>query len=93
MLRFVVILLAAILLISFLRSIIGILIKGFAAVINSTEPSAATSSRQAAVPSSSELKKDPVCGTYVPVATSVKKTVAGSVVHFCSTDCRDKYRG
>ena len=92
MLRFVVILLAAILLISFLRSIIGILIKGFAAVINSTEPSSGPS-RQAAVESSSELKKDPVCGTYVPVATSVKKTVAGSVVHFCSTDCRDKYRG
>ena len=92
MLRFVVILLAAILLISFLRSIIGLLIKGFAAVINTNGPSPATS-RQAAVPSSSELKKDPVCGTYVPVATSVKKTVAGSVVHFCSTDCRDKYPG
>ncbi len=40
-----------------------------------------------------ELKKDPVCGTFVAVSTSVKKTVHGEVVHFCSEACRDKYNG
>jgi len=38
-----------------------------------------------------ELKKDPVCGTFVAVASSIKRTVDGKVIHFCSTACRDKY--
>jgi YHS domain-containing protein len=37
------------------------------------------------------LKRDPVCGTYVPADNSVRKVVAGEVLHFCSPECRDKY--
>jgi YHS domain-containing protein len=43
-------------------------------------------------PPVAELKKDPVCGTYVSAATSLTRTINGSVVHFCSSECRDKYR-
>ena len=39
-----------------------------------------------------ELKKDPVCGTFVSTGSSVKQMVNGETVHFCSTTCRDKYR-
>jgi len=39
-----------------------------------------------------ELKKDPVCGTYVSAALSVTRTVNGQMMHFCSKECRDKYR-
>lgn len=39
-----------------------------------------------------ELKQDPVCGTFVPTGSSVKKTVNGQLVHFCSVACRDKFR-
>jgi YHS domain-containing protein len=39
-----------------------------------------------------ELKKDPVCGTYVSTSASVTRTVDGQVLHFCSKECRDKYR-
>jgi len=39
-----------------------------------------------------ELKKDPVCGTFVSTGTSVKQMVNGELVHFCSTACRDKFR-
>jgi len=39
-----------------------------------------------------ELKQDPVCGTFIPAASSVKKTVNGELVHFCSVACRDKFR-
>jgi YHS domain-containing protein len=39
-----------------------------------------------------ELKKDPVCGTYVSADTSVTKRINGQTVHFCSPACRDKYR-
>jgi len=31
-----------------------------------------------------ELKKDPVCGTFVSVDASVTKRVHGELVHFCS---------
>jgi YHS domain-containing protein len=41
--------------------------------------------------SGGELKRDPVCGTYVSTAVSVKRTVKGQVVHFCSDECRDKF--
>jgi YHS domain-containing protein len=39
-----------------------------------------------------ELKKDPVCGTYVSADTSVTKRINGQTLHFCSPACRDKYR-
>lgn len=42
--------------------------------------------------SGGELKKDPVCGTFVPVASSVKKDINGQVLHFCSIACRDKFK-
>lgn len=38
-----------------------------------------------------ELKKDPVCGTYVSADTSVSKRVGGQTVYFCSAACRDSY--
>jgi len=39
-----------------------------------------------------ELMRDPVCGTYVSAALSVKRAIKGETVHFCSSECRDKYR-
>ena len=39
-----------------------------------------------------ELKRDPVCGTFVSVDVSVTKRVNGETLHFCSPACRDKYR-
>jgi YHS domain-containing protein len=39
-----------------------------------------------------DLKRDPVCGTYVSTAVSVKRSVGGQVIHFCSSECRDRYR-
>lgn len=47
---------------------------------------------QPGVVAGGELKKDPVCGTYVSEALSVTRTVNGEVLYFCSPDCRDKYR-
>jgi YHS domain-containing protein len=39
-----------------------------------------------------DLKKDPVCGTYVSTGASVTLTANGQLLHFCSTACRNKYR-
>lgn len=57
----------------------------------------AVSRRDAAPPpptviAGGELKKDPVCGTYVSAALSVTRKVNGEMMHFCSSECRDKYR-
>ena len=44
-------------------------------------------------PSATMLQQDPVCGTYVAIDSSLKRIMDGKVVHFCSPECRDKYRG
>ena len=48
--------------------------------------------RESTVVSGGELKKDPVCGTYVSTALAVTRTVNGELLHFCSKECRDRYR-
>ncbi|HUA64040.1 MAG TPA: hypothetical protein VML19_35170 [Verrucomicrobiae bacterium] len=45
------------------------------------------------VPQGGELRRDPVCGTFVSTAVSLTKTVKGEVVYFCSKECRDKFAG
>ena len=42
-------------------------------------------------PLTGELKKDPVCGTYTAIASSVQQTIRGQTFYFCSPQCRDKY--
>lgn len=51
----------------------------------------ATQPPSGVVPTEGSLKKDPVCGTFIPEASSIKATLGGAVVHFCSTECRDKF--
>jgi YHS domain-containing protein len=46
---------------------------------------------QTPIQSGGELKKDPVCGTYVSVAASVTRSINGQVFYFCSKECRDRY--
>jgi uncharacterized protein len=39
-----------------------------------------------------QLVRDPQCGTYVPMATSIHLTSGKDTLYFCSTACRDAYR-
>ena len=57
-----------------------------------TSGAASANAPAAAAPVRGELKKDPVCGTFVSTGSSVKQMVNGELVHFCSTTCRDKFR-
>ena len=90
MIRFVVILLASILLITVVRAIVGIVLRGFGDMISGSKTTAGHGPQEQ-VPLSGELKRDPVCGTYVSTASSLKKSVGGQTVHFCSVACRDRY--
>lgn len=38
-----------------------------------------------------EMKKDPVCGTYIPERSSLKLKSGGDIHHFCSEKCREHY--
>ena len=68
------------------RSILGSLFKrarGGGSAPRAAEPTAAAM----------ELKKDPVCGTYVSPASGVSRSVQGHLIYFCSKECRDKFVG
>jgi len=91
MFRAIFYLLLTVLLITFLRAVMRLIFQGFADLMN---PQAGQQSQQAGghrVPLTGELKKDPTCGTYISAATSIKETVGGETLHFCSKQCRDKY--
>jgi len=88
MTKVVLYLFLAIILISFIRSVVGILAKAIGGLLG---PAGSGRPSPSAPQTIGELKRDPVCGTYVATATSVKRTIGGEVVHFCSVECSDKY--
>ena len=93
MLRAVLFIIISLVLVTFLRMVVGLILNTMKGMMNSADvpPGTAGPTRPPTVPLSGELKKDPVCGTFVPVSTSFHKTVKGEAYHFCSAECRDKY--
>lgn len=88
MVRVVLYLLLAILIITLLRSIIGVAAKALGAAFDS-KPAPRSPKSEAQM--GGELKRDPVCGTYVSAATSIRTISAGQTVYFCSPACREKF--
>ena len=78
---------------SVVRSVLGIVSKAFSGLSSSTSPQAGASGSRpsSSPPTGGELKKDPACGTYISAATSLKESVGGETFYFCSKQCRDKY--
>ena len=72
----------------FVRQVVAVIVRAFSQLTADNSPPQQPRGPQAG----GELKKDPVCGTFVAVASSIKRNVDGEVIHFCSTACRDKYR-
>ena len=94
MVRAVLYLLASILLITVIRAVVGVILKGFGELFRS-KPSASPV-RPSVADHGTEpqsLKKDPVCGTFVVPSTPHRKTVNGTAYFFCSPECRDTFRG
>ena len=90
MFRVIFYLLIAVVIISVLRGILGIVLKGFGELLNPGGTQTAQRPKDQ-VPLTGELKKDPACGTYISAATSLKETRGGETFYFCSKECRDKY--
>ena len=91
MFRLLTYMLLAVFLITVVRSMLGIILRGFSEMLRSNVASKAAPKPRPTVPLTGELKKDPVCGTYTAAATSIQQTVQGETFYFCSAQCRDKY--
>jgi YHS domain-containing protein len=87
MFRTILYLLAAIVLITVLRLVIGMIMRGASQVLSGNP-----SSRPRAATPGGELKRDPVCGPYIAAATSFKQSVRGEIYHFCSRECSERFR-
>ena len=90
MLRLITYLLISVVLISVLRMVIGVASKAFAGLFSSPAQRR-TSPTSAGVHKGGELKRDPVCGTYILPDTAITQTVGGEVIYYCSQTCRDKH--
>jgi YHS domain-containing protein len=95
MFRALLYLIGFMLVMSVVRSIMGIITKGFAGLSDTSPTRAGASPRPptSSPPTGGELKKDPVCGTFISTATAFQKHSGGQTHYFCSTECRDKFRG
>lgn len=93
MIRALAYLIASVLVISVLRSIIGIVLKGFSDLFHPADPRQQRAPRQPTMPAGGELKKDPICGTFISTTTAIQKRVGGQTYYFCSAECRDKFKG
>jgi YHS domain-containing protein len=90
MMRAILELILTVFVITLLRSVIGIFAKS---MFHPSTPSAASPGQKPSVPAGGELKKDPVCGTFISTATAIHKRVGSETYYFCSSDCRDKFKG
>jgi YHS domain-containing protein len=72
---------------SVLKTVMGMLRSSPGPAQETAAPRQAPSTR-----AGGELKKDPVCGTFVSPGAALARTVGGETVYFCSAECRDRYR-
>jgi YHS domain-containing protein len=72
----------------FLRRVLSGIFAGF----RKSAPRNPTGPQRPPAQTGGVLRKDPVCGTYVPTESSITQTVQGQVVYFCSRECSEKYR-
>jgi YHS domain-containing protein len=90
-------LIAGVLILAVLRSVIGVVLKGFGDFFStpSSHPEPGQpgrTARTASIPTAEALKKDPVCGTYLAPSSAIQETLGGTTYYFCSPECRDKFR-
>jgi YHS domain-containing protein len=95
MFRAVLYLIGFMLVMSVIRSVLGIITKAFSGLSTAASPQAGVpgSHPRSPAPSGGELKKDPVCGTFISTATPFQTSAGGQTHYFCSAECRDRFKG
>ena len=89
--RTLVYIIVGIFVITFIRMVVGIIMRGFSDLRQAENPTAKAGAPKA--PAGGHLMRDPVCGTYVAEQAAVRKQVGTEVMYFCSAACRDKFAG
>jgi len=84
-------LLAPLLLILFLFLMLRSIVQGLVSSTAKQKPDPDRQQRSGGV-KLGKMEKDPVCGTYVDVVTSIHAVFAGQTKHFCSEECLNKYK-
>ncbi len=92
MLRGLLYIIVTIFLITFIRSVVGVIGRALTQLFGTQAPQQPGSPRPAN-PSKGELVQDPVCGIYVSTETKLRKTVGGRTYYFCSESCMEKFQG
>ncbi len=91
MFRSIVEFLALLLFFAVARGVISALGQAFRGAGNSAQKSEPKNASDGELQSAGELRKDPVCGTFVSTATPLKRVLNGQTYYFCSVDCRDRF--
>jgi|SRR4051812_3006915 hypothetical protein len=92
MFRFILFALLAVILISLLRTIIGVVMKGLGDFASSPQSPPQESPKGKASPRlGGDLHRDPICGTFVAESTPFQRRTASQVFYYCSDVCREKH--
>lgn len=92
MIRMLLYMLLGIAAIAVMRGVIGIVMKAASAWLAQGDArEEVPPGEPGSFPSAGVLRKDPICGTYVSEAISLKVKTPDGIVHFCSPACRDRY--
>jgi hypothetical protein len=86
--RLILYVVVGVIILTLLRSVLEAISKAFSGGSSAPSPPSAGVPRG---PAPQSLKKDPVCGTFVSVATAMQKSKGGETYYFCSAECRDKF--
>lgn len=90
MFRFILYTLLAVILITLLRSVVGVVMKGLGDVLGTKSPPA-NPSKPASPQLGGDLHRDPVCGTFVAESTPFQRRTANQIFYYCSDVCREKH--
>ena len=88
MFRYLLFALIAIFVLTFIRMAAGIFSKAAGGLFDTPSAKRPVPPSE---PTAGELKRDPVCGTFVPSSTVFQKVSGGQTHYFCSATCRDKH--
>ncbi|MDX1983881.1 MAG: hypothetical protein SFV51_26640 [Bryobacteraceae bacterium] len=93
MVRAVLYILVSIFAITFIRMVMGIIMRGFGDLLKSEmgTPSPSKPGSAAKAPTSGELKPCAKCGTYILTTTQFKSISDGKPVYFCSDACQKAF--
>jgi len=88
--KFLIQILAFLVLTYFLRAVLRALLPFLSQTTFKTSASPPRSSGR--IVKQGKMEKDPVCGTYVDVASSLHETFGGETKYFCCPNCLTQYQ-